>query len=421
MFTKLPKGEYGVAVIANDIQASDVSFVGGVLSIKDDSANTALSLKTSDILSSSKTAYSAGVLSIKTIDFSLITLTDNGSYLVVIELPYRQSFFGGGVETNALIKSRSYVGRVGASPTVQQVRDAILESIQNDAESGIVAAAVSTDSISITMTDVNSGDTVLTVPSGATITVGTPYTAPSGSPTEAKLYIPVASVDDAGTYTKYIINYRKDIKMNVLSGQNAVKHESAIIFIEETATDFAASVALIDGAINKSLLGTAGTNCSVVEYGDGRDITTVINLDSVVLGAPTAGGNSAHGALIYTFPAGSHVHTATYMSVGLTTGGVTTDTPDVGVGSVIGTGAVAVLGGTATFEDYITGQTAANSAGTATVKTSVATAGALTGISINEAASAKTVHLNAADGWNASVTGNLVANGKVVLKWTKMS
>ena len=168
-------------------------------------------------------------------------------------------------------------------------------------------------------------------------------------------------------------------------------------------------------------LGTVGTNVTQVQTGSDRDVTVVLTLTAASLGAPGAGTNEAVGALVYTFPAGSHVHTATFMSVGLTVGTVTTDTPDVGIGSIIGTGAVAVLGGTATFEDYITGQTATDAAGTATVKTTVATAGALTGISINEAAGTKTLHINAADGWNAGITGNLTATGTITLMFTKMS
>lgn len=177
-----------------------------------------------------------------------------------------------------------------------------------------------------------------------------------------------------------------------------------------------------DSVRNRVSLGTAGTNCTVVEYGDGRDITAVITVTAAVLGAPTAGGASAHGAAVYTFPAGAHVHMATYMSIGLTVGGVTTDTPDVGIGSVVGSGANATLNLVgATSEDYITGQTAADAAGTATVKTSVATAGALTGISINEAGHVKAVYLNAADTWDAGVTGNLTATGTITLKYTIMS
>ena len=108
------------------------------------------------------------------------------------------------------------------------------------------------------------------------------------------------------------------------------------------------------------------------------------------------------------------------MDIGLTVGTVTTDTPDVGIGSVIGAGAIAVLNGT-TMEDYITAQTwnvALDGTHFAAVGPIGAAAGIHTGISLNTAADVKEIHLNAADGWNAGVTGNLTADGTVVLIWT---
>ena len=168
--------------------------------------------------------------------------------------------------------------------------------------------------------------------------------------------------------------------------------------------------------------GVAGTNVVAVENGDGVNFLTTLTLTAVVLGAPGAGTNEAVGALIYTLPAGVQLHSVTYHSVGLTIGTVTTDTPDMGIGSVIATGAVAVLGGTPTFEDYVTGLATADCAGTASVVGPVgATAGIHTGISLNKAADVKAIHLNAADGWNAGVTGNLTATGTIVLKWTKIA
>jgi hypothetical protein len=164
-------------------------------------------------------------------------------------------------------------------------------------------------------------------------------------------------------------------------------------------------------------VGTAGTNVTAVEYG-GKQHTTVLTLTDVVLGAPTAAGNSAHGSAIYTFPAGVHTEAHIYFSIGLTIGTVTTDIPDVGIGSVIGAGNIAVLNGT-TMEDYVTAITW-NTAldGTARVQATVAaTAGLYTGIANNAAADVKIVHLNVADGWNAGVTGNLTASGTVTIVW----
>ncbi len=171
-----------------------------------------------------------------------------------------------------------------------------------------------------------------------------------------------------------------------------------------------------------ALIGTAGAGTVAIStIGDGRDFTTVLTLTNFIVGA-LAGAAAALGIgnKIFTFPAGAHLHHVSYMSLGLTAAG-TTNTPNLGVGSVIATGAIAVLSGTATFQDYITGQTAPDLAGGVVAKTSVATAGALTGISVNESGSVKDVFLNAAATWAANNTANLTATGTVTLRWTKLS
>jgi len=171
--------------------------------------------------------------------------------------------------------------------------------------------------------------------------------------------------------------------------------------------------------------GTVGTGVTAVETSaDGKHFITTLTLTAVAMGTILgAGADAAFGAVIYTFPAGVHLHKVSYISVGLTTAGATkTDTPEVGVGSVIATGEVSALNGTATFEDYVTGSAAANASGTATVSGPIgATAGVLTDISLNKAADAKTVHFNAADGWAAGAAGALTATGTVVLSWEKLA
>lgn len=163
----------------------------------------------------------------------------------------------------------------------------------------------------------------------------------------------------------------------------------------------------------------AASTATSVSYGDGRNFTTVITLAAGTVSIAGA-ANEAVGLKLGAFPAGAHLHEVTYMSIGATAAdpGNAAVTPDIGIGSVVGTGAVAVLGGTSTFEDYITGQTG-DTVGTPVVKTSVATAGALTGISINEAGDVKDVFLNIAGAWAATDTVTLA--GTVTLKWTILS
>jgi hypothetical protein len=163
---------------------------------------------------------------------------------------------------------------------------------------------------------------------------------------------------------------------------------------------------------------------SIKEYGDGRNMVTELTLTDFIVGA-LAGAGAALGVgnIVYTFPAaGAHLETVYYQELSLKCAGTPVNT-DTGLGSVIATGAVSVLSGTATFEDRLTGQTIPTAAGggSATKKLAVATAGALTGIAVNESASIKNVFLNSAGTWNANNSGNLTATGIIVLKWTKMN
>jgi hypothetical protein len=162
--------------------------------------------------------------------------------------------------------------------------------------------------------------------------------------------------------------------------------------------------------------GTAGTGVTAVEYGTARSHVTVLTVSST-LGAIAGGANLALGKLVYTLPAGAQIVKAAYMSMALdeVDGNITADTPDVGLGSVIASGAVALLGGTATFEDMITGQTAADCNGTATVKTIAGQ------IFVTEAAGAKTVHFNVADGWAAGGETACPIAGTIVIEWVAMA
>jgi len=182
-----------------------------------------------------------------------------------------------------------------------------------------------------------------------------------------------------------------------------------------------------DGAISPTSVklptayGTAATGITTTEYGDGRNITVTCSFTSVSLGSPTAGGNSAHGRLIHTLPNSTILVTAIACRLGFTAGTVQTDTPDVGLGTVIASGNVATLDGTGTFEDIITGQTWNKTLDATvdhfgTLPTGVVTE-ATTFPFIPAAGSGTAIHLNAADGWAAGVTGTLTATGIIVINY----
>ncbi len=160
-------------------------------------------------------------------------------------------------------------------------------------------------------------------------------------------------------------------------------------------------------------LGTAGTGVTARTTGDGRNFVTVLDCTGLVYDT-VATASLAIGKLIYTLPAGAQFIEVGYMNIALQgTGTVDADVPEVGVGTVIATGAVAVLSGTATFEDIIDSAVASDCNGTASVQLLTPDD------SLSIAADVKAVHLNMADGWAGE--DDITVTGTVSIKWTLMS
>jgi hypothetical protein len=125
------------------------------------------------------------------------------------------------------------------------------------------------------------------------------------------------------------------------------------------------------------------------------------------------------GLLAYTFPAGVHALKLSRIKLALTAldGNVDADTPEIGLGDTVGSGANSALSSVAASENILTGQVANNCTGTVEDKTILqATAGHL----VNEAAGTKTVYINIADGW-AGAEAALPVTGEVWLEWTRLT
>lgn len=162
-------------------------------------------------------------------------------------------------------------------------------------------------------------------------------------------------------------------------------------------------------------VGTVGAGSTVAEYGDAYYHTSVITINTT-LPSIAGGASLGVGKLLYTLPAGAQVYDMSYMSVAITQtqGNINTDTPKVGLGTVIAVGAVAVLSTPATFMDIVTQQTAANCTGTATVISAGPTAAIPL---VTAAAGSKAVYFNAAFAWAASGDAAALLTGTVVLHW----
>ena len=150
-------------------------------------------------------------------------------------------------------------------------------------------------------------------------------------------------------------------------------------------------------------------------WGDKGQYHTRITMNSAFADIP-GGANLAVGKKMFDFPAGEIFVERSSMSVALkyTDVAVTADTPDLGIGTTIASGVVAVLGGTAAFENIITGQTMNDCNGT------VETISVDTPLVI-AAADSHSVHVNVADGWAASGDPGLLVSGTLDIFWQRIA
>jgi hypothetical protein len=190
------------------------------------------------------------------------------------------------------------------------------------------------------------------------------------------------------------------------------------------------STLFVDGGIQTDLLRarveplTYGAGVTGVTVGDGRNYVTTLTLTAVAVGNTGGAANLAFGVLIATLPAGVQALNYTYVSIALNTAtvAVQTDTPDLAIGSILASGAVATLGGTAGFNDLANVTTMADVNGTANVVALFPTVGS--GAEADNplfimSGDAKTLHLNVADGWAAAA--DITATGTITFSWTKLA
>lgn len=164
--------------------------------------------------------------------------------------------------------------------------------------------------------------------------------------------------------------------------------------------------------------GTAATpatgTITVNETGVDSAMVTTIDIADLAL-IVTTNANKGDGKLLYTLPAGNVIIKRATIALGIigTAALNAADTPDLGLGTVVASGAIAVLSGTATFENILTGQTVSACDNTVQMASVAST------LTIASAA-AHTVYLNIADGW-AGIDAGMLATGRVIIEWAFMS
>lgn len=164
-------------------------------------------------------------------------------------------------------------------------------------------------------------------------------------------------------------------------------------------------------------VGAVNTGVTAVEHGDGYNHTTVLTVSQA--DAVTVADNAAlaDGYLLYTLPAGAIYVNSAYISMGVTLAEDTTATPEVGLGTLVGSGANATLGDVGAGAENILGPaTADDCAGTAEVLTQSAALAV-------EAGDSHEVFFNLAATWadtaGADLTGDIA--GTVVINWSFMA
>jgi len=170
---------------------------------------------------------------------------------------------------------------------------------------------------------------------------------------------------------------------------------------------------------------TTTATTAVVEKFDGVWNWTELTMTAFAVGTSGDNANLAIGAKFYTLPAGAFIVQDMVLSGGITAAiSVTTDTPELGVGSVIGSGANATL--STTMEDYIDGGAAGliggvaiapDVAGTAFTKGMLSTSNQ--GIFIAASGGkARDMFLNVADGWaDVAAAGAVTYTGTIKFRW----
>ena len=161
--------------------------------------------------------------------------------------------------------------------------------------------------------------------------------------------------------------------------------------------------------------GVAAAGVTSIEDGTNRLHQTILTVNTT-LPAIAGGASLGVGKLLYTFPAGNIIVDSAYMSMAVTQtqGHINANTPGVGVGTVVASGVVADITGTATFENVLVNTAAANCTGTSTVLTAIPT-GAVP--LVIKAADAHTVYFNAAAAWAASGDAAALLTGTVIINW----
>ena len=156
--------------------------------------------------------------------------------------------------------------------------------------------------------------------------------------------------------------------------------------------------------------GSVPATVTAVEFGDGYNHVTVLTVTAAVLVPDIPADAEEVGALVYTFPAGVHQVHSVHMDITAIVEGANSNAVDIGCGSTLAAGDGATLQA-ATDEDFLDGQTIANSSSPA-IEKSLAADG-----TVFESGDSKLFHINLAGTWTATEADPSIT-GTVTIRWS---
>ena len=202
---------------------------------------------------------------------------------------------------------------------------------------------------------------------------------------------------------------------NINDVKTTVKNAAQVAAQTYTIPDVAADVEFVmqesvSAIKTNTNIGAVPGTVTAVEYGDGYNHVTVLTVTAAVLVPDIPADAEEVGALIYTFPAGVHQVHSVHMDVTAITEGANSNAVDIGCGSTLAAGDGATLGAS-TDEDFLDGQTIADSSSPA-IEKSLAADG-----TVFEASDSKLFHINLAGIWT-TIEADPDITGTVTIRWS---
>lgn len=255
---KLPKVQEldGLSVLTTPA-AADAVLASGLLTIRDEAGNSAITIKASDLLGFRYNVYTAGTANAIDVDLTAAVLVANNIYSLTVSAPYVQNFFGGGQETKAVYIPRTYTvssnGTVvpPVAPTIADLQTKFINEINSDPSAYFTATAVGTK-VRITSISPLTGQLFVetSVPL-AVISTATAWVAPVGTTTEILRYVPNSTLV-SGNYNRYIVLHRQVIRHNAVSGLGVIRNATSLVYLNTAGAGTAATVTKLTSILDGS-------------------------------------------------------------------------------------------------------------------------------------------------------------------------